>query len=138
MGVVYTVLVTGSREWDDVPTIRKALRKISLEVGNNEVTLIHGGARGADRLAARAATDLGWKIVPVLAEWRSHSDECPAWHHEEMGQVFCPGAGFRRNIKMVDMEPDEVVAFIRDESSGATQCAKYAAGKGLPVTRYTK
>ena len=54
------ILVTGSREWADTQAILLELRAVA--EGESDVTLVHGGARGADQIAARWAENLGWTV----------------------------------------------------------------------------
>jgi hypothetical protein len=115
----YRVLVTGSRDWDDADAIREALEAIegNVEPGDT-LTLIHGTAQGADSLAAAAARRLGWTIEPHPADWR------------RLGRR----AGFVRNAEMVASGADVCLAFIKNNSRGATMCAELARQAGIPVT----
>ena len=36
------------------------------------IRLIHGGARGADRMIAQAAEQLGWPVLAVPAQWQRY------------------------------------------------------------------
>lgn len=114
------VLVTGSRDWWDTPRIYRALGKLGEESGRDSMVLIHGGAVGADTTAANYAGAMDWGVEVYRPMWA----------------VYGKGAGIRRNIEMVDSMPDLVLAFIKDCSPGASQCADYAESKGIPVKRY--
>src|SRR5262245_38565206 len=86
-----TVLICGSRIWTDRATIARVMRE--LDPGT---LIVHGAARGADRLADEVARDLG---LPRKA--------CPA----DWGQ-YGRAAGPIRNQQMLDLErPDRVLAF---------------------------
>lgn len=87
------VLITGGRDFTDR---RAAERFLSSFHRNHPITLlIHGAARGADRLAASWAFR---QRIPCRA--------CPAdW--EGRGR----GAGIIRNAEMLAMGPDVVIAF---------------------------
>jgi YspA, cpYpsA-related SLOG family len=111
----YRVLVTGSRSWDDGQAIFDALA----EYNYGQVALVHGAARGADLIAASVAAGFGWKIEPHPADW----DRC--------GKA----AGLIRNRYMVELGADVCLAFIRDNSRGATHCAGLAEKAGIPVKR---
>lgn len=41
-----------------------------------------------------------------------------------------------RNSAMVDTQPAGVLAFIQDNSPGASHCAREATKKGIPVRRW--
>ena len=88
------VLVCGDRNWTD-----KALIKERLQDLTQVEFVMHGGARGADRLAGEAANDLGFRV-----------DEFPAlWHFSGKS------AGMARNRRMLEMgNPDLVQAFHDD------------------------
>lgn len=115
------ILVTGSRFWDDWPLIRDALIEVWNEFGRpDDVTVVHGGAMGADTIADVEATLNGWRVEVHPAKW----------------SLFGKKAGILRNVEMVDSGADICLAFIKDNSRGATHCASYAESKGTPVRRY--
>lgn len=118
------VLVTGSRTWDDRAAIAVAFNLIE----DDDVTLVHGTAKGADTLAESVARSRGWKIERHPAQWNTHTDRCPDWHLE---LERCRMAGHRRNAEMVDSGADVCFAFIKDGSPGATACALLADNAGI-------
>lgn len=93
------VLVTGSRKWKDIVLLREGLVRAVRSTGNNVVirtgaiTLVNGGAPGADKLAQIAARDFGWQIATYEADW-------------SVG----PKAGPLRNQRMLDEEQPIVCA----------------------------
>jgi hypothetical protein len=115
---VTRILVTGSRNWTDLHTIAEALQRVAGP--GPGTTLVHGGAPGADTVAAHIAHSAGWTIEAFPADW------------DRFGQ----GAGPIRNAAMVKAGADHCLAFIRDESRGATGCARLAERAGIPVTYY--
>jgi len=122
------ILVTGSRKWDDEMTIRRALYAglVVGEPGLEEAeahppTLVHGGARGADSIAAKIwANDWGLPVEEHLADWNKHGRR----------------AGYIRNKEMVDRGADMCLAFIKDNSPGATMTATLAEQAGIPTMRF--
>ena len=85
------VLICGDRNWRG-----KAIIKKVLAVFDKGVTIIHGGAPGADSIADNVAHDLGLKVREFKAEW------------DRYGR----GAGPKRNQRMLDEgKPDCVIAF---------------------------
>ena len=112
------ILITGSRDWADVRLMREVLEWAAgrgLPDGVGSVTLVHGGARGADGLAGRIASDLGWEVEVHPAEW------------EKLGK----GAGMARNALMVDLGADVVLAFPTKSSRGTWNAVKLARAAGL-------
>lgn len=105
----------GSRAWKDAETIRRRLAELP-----RGTTIIHGGARGADRIAGEIAAGLGFEVAVVPAEWRP-------------GGVYNPRAGYERNAKMLDMEPDLVLAFWIGGSTGTAHTISAAHKRGIPV-----
>jgi hypothetical protein len=84
-------LITGSRHWTNQEAIRRELLPLA-----PDTILIHGDANGADRLAAQVASELGIKkILAFPADWRR----------------FGRAAGPIRNQKMLERQPDVVIAF---------------------------
>lgn len=117
------LLVCGSRLWADYAKVEEVLGRVTADV--DEVVLIHGAARGADRMAADVARKRGWTVESHRAEW------------ERAGR----GAGMARNRRMLlTGRPDFVVAFIDERarpSKGTRDMirrAKEAGLHGLVVT----
>lgn len=110
------VLVCGSRTWTNAHLIWEFLEVVAEMHPDAEI--IHGAARGADELAAKAAAALGLKVTAVPAEWHK----------------FGPTAGPMRNKAMLDMAPDRLVAFrCEGESKGTDHMVKIARRAGVPI-----
>lgn len=61
------VLVYGSRTWDDDSAIQHAIATLP-----DDAVVIHGGARGADEMAGRAARKRGLAVEVFRADWGRH------------------------------------------------------------------
>ena len=87
------ILICGDREWSDLDLIKECLNLIRKRVK----AVVHGGARGADKLAGEAALVLKIELVEVYhADWSKYGR----------------AAGPVRNQKMLDCgEPDIGWAF---------------------------
>lgn len=107
------ILICGDRYWRDKEAIAESL---SLLADSNTV-VIHGGAQGADSLGGEAAKEFGLEVIVVPAEW------------DRYGKA----AGPIRNRKMLDMEPDVVLAFHSDlkKSKGTKDCVKEAEKRDI-------
>ncbi|OLT24353.1 hypothetical protein BJF79_13495 [Actinomadura sp. CNU-125] len=117
----YRVLVTGSRTWKGHGIIHAALDQLHAE--HPDMVLVSGACNsGADAIAERWAILRGIPAERHPAEWRRYGRS----------------AGPRRNTAMVATRPDEVVAFIRGQSAGASQCVRAAEAIGIPVRRWTQ
>jgi hypothetical protein len=112
----YRILITGSRDWTDLAVIRNAILSESIKT-SEQVTVVHGGARGADFLAGRVADELKLDVEVYKADW----------------DTYGKAAGFIRNDKMVKLGADVCLAFIKNNSKGATMCATLADQQGIPV-----
>lgn len=115
------ILVTGSRAWTDGPTIRHALTEIALGFRGERITLVHGGAMGADNIAASIADSLGWEVEEHRAHWRPHG-------------IYNPRAGLDRNERMIDtlaVGVDMVIAFWKGGSTGTAHCITKAREAGF-------
>lgn len=85
----------GGRDWRDAEFVESALNSLNAARGPF-ARLIHGGARGVDRMAGRWARQNG------VLEW----DFLPEWHR--MGELD----GAMRNERMIAVgAPDLVIAF---------------------------
>jgi hypothetical protein len=123
MAKPWRILVTGSREWDDEASIRTALIAAASErPEGTDLIIVHGACpRGADAMADTWAKDYGCRVERHPAEWSR----------------FGKQAGFIRNTVMVEAGVDECLAFIKDNSRGATHCAGLAEKAGIPTLRRT-
>ena len=108
------IAVVGSRTFTSYKLLRDTLVPI---IGNDEVTLISGGARGADQLAQRFANEYGLAITIYYPDWVKYKRS----------------AGMLRNEKIVNVAT-EMVAFRVSNSKGTTHCIGLAERKGIPVT----
>lgn len=139
------ILVTGSRSWDDVATIHNALLEAwhdALQDGHCGITVMHGGAPGADLIAGAWAHDretLGVTAEQIDADWKTCADTCNPGHRRTRDDYsWCPTAGHRRNQHMVDAEPVIVLAFQRGQSTGTADCLHRAETARLAIRRWTK
>jgi len=88
------ILVCGDRKWTDRALVTAALARFP-----KSVTVIHGGAKGADTIAGEEAARLGMNVAVYNAEW------------ERYGR----GAGPIRNERMLkEGRPHTVLAFHDD------------------------
>lgn len=126
------MLITGSRDWDLYDSVSSRIVEQILawieehpEVGKGPIdwlTIVHGNCpRGADFLADTFATQ-------VL--------RCDVERYEADWSQFGKSAGFRRNRRMVNTNPDMCLAFIRDKSKGATGCRDLAKAAGIPTETF--
>lgn len=127
------ILVTGSRNWTDARLIHAALAQFAAP----GAVVVHGGAPGADTLAARAAADLGLTVEAHPADWVRCVPDCPPRHRKTAPYpwhgTYCPAAGSRRNQAMVDLGADVVLGFPLGRSTGTRDCMRRAARAGIPV-----
>lgn len=138
------VLITGSRSWRDteaVHTALDALARSAAQSGYSGLTVVHGGAKGADRTAALWVTSRQREGWPVEGE--SHPVSGREWR--EHGNL----AGHRRNARMVEAGADVCLAFVNPCESercrrprphgthGTVQCAELAEAEGIRLVRIT-
>jgi hypothetical protein len=100
--------------------IYRALGDARDDFSHDQIVLIHGGAVGADLIAARYAEAMDWGIEEYRAKW----------------ELYGKRAGIMRNVEMVEAGADVCLAFIYRNSRGATHCAGLAERAGIPVRRY--
>ena len=109
------VLVTGSRTWTDTTTIRATLAA----VWHPDTVLVTGACpRGADQLAEACWTAWGGQVERWPADWQRHGR----------------AAGLLRNQQMVRAGADHALAFVHDNSPGASHCLRLAVAAGIPTT----
>lgn len=116
------ILITGSRDWEDRYLILNVLIGLPRELDDSRTVLVSGGCpTGADKYAEDVAQWLGWQIERHPADWTTHGK----------------AAGPIRNKQMVDSGPDICLAFIKDNSKGASGTATMAEKAGIKTLRFT-
>lgn len=122
------VLVCGGRDYNDYDRVRSVLDSVCDEFGlwdegtflPEDITIIHGGARGADRLADEWAMANWVPIEEYKAEWDKYGKS----------------AGHRRNQEMLDKaKPDLVIAF--PGGRGTADMVRRAKEAGIEVREIT-
>jgi uncharacterized protein (DUF1684 family) len=123
------ILVTGSRDWPDRAVVQDVLIQYVQDNSKwdewpdwrvfKKFTLVHGDAPGLDRIAAHIAKTLGMQVEAHPAHWLKYGK----------------AAGPKRNQAMVALGADVCLAFIKDNSKGATGCARMARNANIE-TRY--
>lgn len=134
------ILITGSREFASAATIRAALAKATAHQPGPH-TLVHGDAKGADRMAAGIARGLGWAIEPHPADWqRECTEHCNHRGRRTRGDgsSWCPSAGAVRNAQMCRLGADLCLAFYARGAAnkGTGDCVKQAGKNEIPVRRF--
>lgn len=116
---VNKILVTGSRNWNDISLVVEQLKGY-----RPGTVLIHGACRGADIICAAVAETLGFVVRDYPADWSVHGK----------------AAGPIRNQQMLTLEhrPDEPIdlclAFHDDimSSAGTSDMIKRVVKAGIP------
>jgi hypothetical protein len=113
----FTVLVCGGRDFEDITLMTKVLH--SKFDPDDTVTLIHGNARGADRMAEKVLTAYfrgGFEVRRFPANWNKYGKS----------------AGYLRNKQMLEEgKPDLVIAF--PGGKGTASMIKLAKQASIPV-----
>jgi hypothetical protein len=114
-----TVLVTGDRNWDDTETVLQRLLALP-----SDTVLVHGDARGLDRIAGEIGRHLGFTVHPEPANWLKHGHR----------------AGPIRNRRMYnEYKPTLVLAFHSDidNSRGTRDMVRYVLKTDTPIELFT-
>jgi hypothetical protein len=117
----YRVLVTGSRDWSDQGVIHDVMDAIRQAHRGRDLVLVSGNCpTGADAHAEGWGEIQDWAVELHPADWATHGK----------------AAGPRRNAEMVALGADVCIAFIRNNSRGASMTAALADQAGIPTYRY--
>jgi len=111
------VLICGDRNWSDYQAIKREIVGHKLDPKTD--VIMHGGARGADRIAGEIGLANRFKVRVFPADWERHGR----------------GAGPIRNYLMLDQRPDLVLAFHPEIglSKGTAHMIEIAKEKGIKV-----
>lgn len=118
----FKVVIAGGRDFKDFTLLCNTMDFLLKEkVKTHNITIISGGARGADNLAKLYARLRGFNLVVMNADWDTHDK----------------AAGFIRNKQMADYT-NVVVCFWDNKSRGTKHMIDITtkAGKPLRVINY--
>lgn len=111
----FKVVIAGSRGFSNYKLLYEECNKFlrELKKGYN-IVIISGGARGADTLGEKYASDMGFDLEIFPAEWKK----------------FGKSAGFRRNERMAEVA-DALIAFWDGKSHGTQHMIEISEKKGI-------
>ena len=113
----HRVLCCGGRDFSDYDFVTRRLNELRQHLG--DFAVIHGGARGADSLAALWGKAKGLPVIEVAANWG----------------VYSKSAGTIRNAWMLDFcFPTYAVAF--PGGTGTANMIKQCEARGVAVWRF--
>lgn len=117
----FRVIVAGSRSFSDYRLLCDQLDRILVRrMKSHKICIVSGGAKGADLLGEKYASDRGMKITVYKADWKKHGSS----------------AGPRRNLLMAK-NADALVAFWDGLSRGTKSMVEIADKRCLPCCLYT-
>jgi hypothetical protein len=102
------ILITGDRNYCNLEVVKRTFEILAPSCDIKTTTVIHGDAKGADKLAGNYAQSLGYQLLVKPADWSKYGR----------------GAGPIRNLEMVAESPDIVLIFHDDlkSSKGTKHC----------------
>lgn len=106
------VIICGSRGWGDRQRIADRIADLP-----GDTTVVHGNARGVDRVAHQEAQKAGLMVEIHPADW----------------DYYGKGAGLIRNEKMASLGADLLIAFWDGKSQGTSDMMERAAEHGIPI-----
>lgn len=136
------VCVCGGRDFDRRVPVYDMLWFLQ-QIYEDDLRLIHGAARGADRIAASVADELGIVQRAYPAAWEMECmSRCNQNHRKIVrGRSVCPSAGVYRNEFMADLlakwarqgHSCQVIAY--PGGTGTAHMMAYSESVGLVVDR---
>ena len=127
----YNIIIAGSRNFADYAKMRtealRAIREAFNKINKSDVTIISGGARGADALGERFAKEFGLNCHIIKADWDKHGKKAGYLRNEQMAEF----------ARAIDNAYDEVknmlIAFWDGVSPGTKHMIEIAKNKRINV-----
>jgi len=112
---MFRLIIAGGRDFNNYHGLAKSVDALTKNI-NDEIQIVCGMARGADRLGEKYAKERGYKVLYFPADW----------------DTYGRSAGYRRNVEMAEAA-DALVAFWDGKSSGTKHMIDIARAKGLDI-----
>lgn len=115
------IIIAGGRDFRDIEKVEEVFFQHFNELWPEEITIVSGGARGADAIGERLARAYNTNLCVYPAQW------------EKYGKA----AGYKRNAMMA-ANADVLLAFWDHKSKGTRHMIDLAGSAGLRtiITRY--
>ena len=99
------VIIAGGRDFDNYNLLREVCIR---ELGNLDIEIVCGGARGADRLGEVFAIEMGYPITYFKADWKTNGRSAGPIRNKQMAEyadtLFAFWDGKSRGTKnMIDL-----------------------------------
>lgn len=80
------VLIAGSRDFNDFELLEKAVKHYLKQYGlhHQDIEVVSGGARGADKLGEQFANKYNIKLTIFLADWTTYGKSAGYIRNEQM------------------------------------------------------
>lgn len=124
----FAIIIAGSRDYNDYKQLQQISSilissQVKSETENVDITIISGGARGADTLGERFALENNYKLVRKNADWNK----------------WGKGAGYRRNCDMAiearQYDKCLCLAFSINNSKGTNHMVNICEKYGVPCIK---
>jgi len=109
------VIVAGGRDFNNYKGLTSSLNYLFQHI-NDDIEIVCGMSKGADRLGERYAKEQGYRIIYMPADW----------------DLYGRSAGYKRNVEMAKYA-NALVAFWDGKSSGTKHMIEIARSEGLEV-----
>lgn len=116
------VIVCGSRTFTDYPLLRRKLDRLLATV--KDPLIVHGGAKGADALAAKYAEWYWYEQSIYHADWEHYGKSAGPRRNKDMIEGVLSVAGRKRSV---------LIAFHLNNSPGTRHAIDYATERGMKV-----
>lgn len=110
---MFKVIVAGGRDFSDFPLMCEYLDRMLVNI-REQIQVVSGGAKGADKLGEKYAKLKGYDLVIFPANWDKEGKS----------------AGYIRNLQMAEYA-DALVAFWDGKSKGTANMINLAKQKNL-------
>jgi len=122
------IAVIGYRSYTNHQAILKGIQDLP-----EDTLVISGGAKGVDQTAIGYAKMLGLATQEINADWTT--GPLTLLKKNKAGQYYDPGAGLKRNIKIVEAA-DQVIGYWDGQSRGTLHTLNIAKDAGKLTAVY--